>query len=142
MPALVQVRRQSVQFTDALLTDLLARCGWATHEHTLATWERTRTPSEVLAPLAGRVWPYLHQANPEQHAAGMAAAHWAAHPRRRTRRRAALLPPPVRTGHPDRGLLVTGPRPASRLPVERQHRRRCRGCWTASSTWAAAWWLG
>jgi SAM-dependent methyltransferase len=64
--------------TDALLTDLLARRGWATHEHTLATWERTRTPCDVLAPLADRAWPYLHQANPEQHAAGMAAAHRAA----------------------------------------------------------------
>lgn len=25
--------------------------------------------------MADRAWPYLHQANPKQHAAGMAAAH-------------------------------------------------------------------
>lgn len=64
--------------TDALLTDMLARSGWVTHEHTLASWKRTRTVSEVLAPIADRAWPYLHQAIPEQHAAGTAAAHRAA----------------------------------------------------------------
>ena len=64
--------------TDAILTDVLTQDGWATSEHTLATWRRTRTASEILAPLADRAWPYLHQVTPEQHNAGMTAACTAA----------------------------------------------------------------
>jgi ubiquinone/menaquinone biosynthesis C-methylase UbiE len=64
--------------TDPLLTDLLAQRGWATHEHTLATWRHARTIDDLLAPLNARAWPYQHQATSTQHHAGMAAARQAA----------------------------------------------------------------
>ncbi|MBD0692481.1 HAD-IA family hydrolase [Streptomyces sp. CBMA123] len=60
--------------TDHLVTTHLADHGLATTDTLLAEYDDHRSPAQALATLAARAWPYQHQADTEQHAAGMAAA--------------------------------------------------------------------
>ncbi|MFF2618791.1 HAD-IA family hydrolase [Kitasatospora sp. NPDC058046] len=61
--------------TDHLVTThLAADHGLATTDTLLAEYTDQRPLAEVLSALAARAWPYQHQADTDQHAAGMAAA--------------------------------------------------------------------
>ncbi|MFG1879587.1 HAD-IA family hydrolase [Sphaerisporangium sp. NPDC049003] len=64
--------------TDQRITAHMSAQGLVTTVRELARFTARPTPAEVLSSLTDRAWPYQHRATPEQHAAGLAAAHHAA----------------------------------------------------------------